>query len=118
MRRKQIETFVVICLFLVILGRVNRSWNEVYAAAGLALLGLAWKDFREAVHWLWMKLAEVMGLITGKILLTLIFILMVIPLSFFAKKRGKLNIRMKPGGASYFKELNHIYTQKDLENPW
>lgn len=118
MKRKQIETIIVIGAFLLVLARINKSWNFVYADTALLILGFSWKWFRENVHFLWMKLAEALGYVSGKILLSVVFILFVIPLSFFAKLRGKLNIQLKPGGDSYFKTRNHLFTKKDLENLW
>lgn len=118
MKRKQIETILVIAAFLLILAKINKSWNFVYVSAGILILGFAWKLFRENLHWLWMKLAEAMGYVSGKILLSVVFIIIVIPLSFFAKLRGKLNIKLKAEGDSYFTIRNHIFTKEDLENPW
>ena len=118
MKRKQIETIIVIAAFLLILAKINKSWNFVYASAILLILGFAWKWFRENLHWLWMKLAEAMGFVSGKILLSVVFIIIVIPLSFIAKLRGKLSMKLKPGGDSYFTIRNHTFIKKDLENPW
>jgi Saxitoxin biosynthesis operon protein SxtJ len=117
-KQKHIETIIVICAFLLILARINKSWSFVYAAVGLLILGFTWRRFRENLHWLWMKLAEAMGFVSGKILLTVVFVFVVIPLSFFARLRGKLNIKLKPVGNSYFKLRNHTFTKDDLQNPW
>ena len=118
MKRKHVETILVIAAFLLILARINKSWNFVYAAVILLILGFSWKWFRENLHWLWMMLAEAMGFVSGKILLSVVFIIIVIPLSFFAKLRGKLSMKLKPGGESYFIIRNHRFTKEDLENPW
>jgi hypothetical protein len=118
MKRKHVETIIVICAFLLLIGRINRSWNYVYIASVVAILSFTWKWFRENVHWLWMKLAEAMGFVTGKILLTVVFIIVVIPLSFFAKLRGKLNMNLKSGRETYFKTRNHNFAKEDLEHPW
>ncbi len=118
MKKKHIETIIVICAGMLVLGRLYRSWNYVYISGGLAVLGFSWKWFRENLYRAWMKIAEALGFISGKILLTIVFVIVVIPLSFLAKWRGKLSIRLKPGGGSYFKERNHTYNKSDLHNPW
>ena len=118
MKRKHVETIIVIAAFLLILAKINKSWNLVYAAGILLILGFSWKWFRENLHLLWMKIAEAMGYVSGKILLSIVFIIVVIPLSFFAKLRGKINMKLKPGGDSYFTTRNHLFIKKDLENPW
>jgi hypothetical protein len=117
-RRKQIEKLVVVALFLLVLGRWRRNWNYAYAALAILLAGLAWKGFAEGLRIAWMKLGEGLGYVFGKVLLTLVFLLMVIPLSVFARLTGRLNIRLRPGGKTYFKERNHLYVKEDFENPW
>ena len=117
-KKKHIETLLVICLFLVFLGRLYRSWNFLYVALGISVLGLLWKRFRELVHWWWMKLAEIMGYCTGKILLSIVFVLVVIPFSFLARLRGKISLRLKAGADTYFIQRNHQYLPKDFDHPW
>jgi hypothetical protein len=117
-RRKQLETLLVIVLFLLVIARWQRSWNFVYIAAALAVLGLAWKDFAEKLHIGWMKLAEGMGLVTGKVLLSLLFFGLLVPLSFFAKRSRKLNIRLKAGEKTGFRVRNHTFVPEDFESPW
>jgi hypothetical protein len=117
-RRKQIETLVVIALFLLVLARLHRSWTYAYIAAGLLALGLVWKDFADKLHIGWMKLAEGLGFVTSKILLTLLYFLLLLPLSVFAKRSRKLNIRLKAGEKTGFRDRDHTFVKEDLENPW
>ncbi|HZE86197.1 MAG TPA: SxtJ family membrane protein [Puia sp.] len=117
-RRKQIEALAAIALFLLVLGRWQRSWNYVWAAAAIFLLGLLWKDFAEMLRAGWMKLAEGLGFVSGKIILTVVYFLVLIPIAIFARRSGKLNIRLNPDGRMGFKVRNHRYAKEDLENPW
>jgi hypothetical protein len=107
-----------IALFLVVLGRWQRSWNYVWVAAAVFLLGLVWKDFSEVLRAGWMKLAEGMGFVSGKVVLTLVYFLVLIPVAFFAKRSGKLNIRLKPDERWGFRVRNHRFVKEDFENPW
>jgi predicted membrane protein len=118
MKRKHVETIIVICVFLLLLARLNRSLNYVYASLGIALMGFLWKWFREKLYWAWMKLAEILGFISGKILLTIVFVLIVIPVALFARKRKKISMQLKPGKESYFINRDHTYTKEDIDNPW
>jgi hypothetical protein len=118
MKRKHIETIVVICLFLALLARIYRSWNLVYIAAGVALASLCSKWFREKLYWAWMKLAEILGFISGRILLTIVFVLIVIPLSFFTRRKKKLDMKLEGGKDSYYTGRDHRYEKKDFERPW
>lgn len=117
-RRKQIEALAAIALFLLVLARWQRSWTFVWIAGAIFLLGLVWSGFAEMLRAGWMKLAEGMGFVSGKIILTLVFFVVLLPVAFFAKRAGKLNIRLKPDGRPGFKVRDHRYVKDDLENPW
>jgi hypothetical protein len=117
-RRKQIEALAAIALLLLIIGRWERSWYWVFAAGAVFASGVLWRDFAEVLRRGWMKLAEGIGFVTGKILLFLVFVLILIPVAVYARRSGKLNIRIKKDGQTGFKERNHLYGKKDFENPW
>lgn len=117
-RRKQLEALGAIALLLVLVARWQRSWYYVYAAAAILLAGLAWKEFAEVLRRYWMKLGEALGFVTGKVLLTIVYILIVLPLSFFARRSGKLSIRLKGGAKTNFKYRAHVYGEEDFRNPW
>jgi hypothetical protein len=116
--RKQAESVLAILLLLLIIARWQRSWYFVYAAGGVLLLAFAWPRAAEWLSVYWMKLGKLIGLVTGKILLFLIFLFIVIPLSFFVRWRGKLDMRMHPGKETNFKERDHVFVPDDLKEPW
>ena len=102
---------IVLCWF-------KKSNYFLVAAVVIGLAGALLPVTAKAIHWVWMKFAEGLGFVTGKILLTLIFILLVIPLGWITGKIGKSSVRLKTGGKSYFTDRNHTYIKEDLENPW
>ena len=63
-------------------------------------------------------LAAGLGIVVGSTILTLIFVIIVIPLGWLTGKAGKSSIVLKPSGNTYYKERNHTYKKEDLENPW
>jgi hypothetical protein len=116
----------------------ERSWETVLAIV-LGLTALYWFKRRDAlllsalligvcalfvpavatgIHWFWTKLSQILGDISGKILLTLIYFVVLLPLSLLARWSGKISIRKKPGGDTHFKERNHTYTKEDIIHPW
>ncbi len=71
------------------------------------------------IHWAWMKLAHVMGFIMSKVLLTIVYVVVLLPLSILAKAFGSKNgVRLKPGIGSYFIDRNFTYTKESMENVW
>jgi hypothetical protein len=67
----------------------------------------------------WFKLAEVLGKINGAILLTVIFLVVLVPVALLARlnKKDALALKRNRSG-SLFHERNHKFEAKDLENVW
>ena len=115
-REKVNETLLVISTGLLVLFFIFKLNGFVIAAAVIGVLGLASKWAGDKIAWLWMKLSEVLGYVNGRILLSLIFFLFLVPIAFLSRlSRGNtLQLKKKPEG-SYFSDRNHSYVSKDLE---
>ena len=68
---------------------------------------------------LWLKLGELLGFISSRILLTIIYYLFLFPIALLSGIfRGDfLNIKKKPVDSAY-KIRNHQFHADDLKNPW
>jgi len=119
-RIKSLETILVLVLASgVIYWWFGRSPYLLLIAGILILTGLFIPPLAAIIHRGWMKLAEGIGYVMSKVVLTLVFVLVLVPLSFIARVFRKNNtIRMKPGGNSYYKKRNYTYTKENLENVW
>lgn len=118
MKRKDIGSVIVVSLFLAVLGYLKKLNWLIYTGILMGILGILWRSFGEMLHLLWMKLGETLGAVTSRIILFLLFFLVLVPVSFFAKRFGKLSMKLKPEGKTFFKQVDHLYTKHDLENPW
>lgn len=112
------ESIAALLLALLLIGRWQRLWIYVVVAGCLLLLCLVWPGFARLVATAWMKFGRAIGAVTGRVLLCIIFIFIVIPIGFVARWRGKLHIRLKPSGQTNFEVRNHQYMEADLKNPW
>ena len=117
-RSKELETILVLVLALGVLYWLNKKTYLLTAAFITGLSGLLIPVVAKTIHWLWMKLAEGLGFVMSKVILTLIFVVIVIPFGWMTRKAGKSSVKLKPGGNSYYIEKNHTYTAEDLENLW
>ncbi len=116
-KSKKTETLLVIVLGLVFLYWVKR-WNGLLAAAlVIGLAGLLFPVVATAIHWFWTKLSLLMGAVSGKVLLTIVYVVVLLPMALISRVMGKQTVRMKRGG-NYWKDRNHTYTKADLEHPW
>lgn len=93
----------------------NPWW--LLAALVTGVIGLLFKKPAEKICLLWEKLTTVIGSVMNKVILTVVFIFILIPLSFLSKTFKR---RTASGGigSSYFKDRNTTYTKENLENTW
>lgn len=117
-RDKVLETILVLTLAGIVLFWIFHSRYFLIGGFVIGVSGLMSNFLAEKIHWFWMKLAHVLGQVTSKILLTIIYIVVVLPLAFFSRLAGKSSIQLKSKSTSYFKERNFTYTKESLEKMW
>lgn len=117
-REKNLETILVLCLALIVFYLIFHIKVLLTFALLIGFLGV-FSDFMAAkITWLWLKIAEVMGLVVSKILLSLVFFLFLTPLAFLMKLSGKGSMKIKKEQSSMFDNCNHTYKPVDMENIW
>jgi hypothetical protein len=116
-RSKVLETMLAFMIMLGILFWVTNNPWLLLAALLLGVIALLFKKLAEMICLLWSKLTHVIGLVVNKIVLTIVFIFILIPLSFLSKAFRKRTVDGRMG-SSYFKDRNAAYTKEHLENIW
>lgn len=117
-REKQLEVVLVICLGLTVLFFITK--NKYLLMASLAL-GIAGVTFPKAVYWtafLWLKLGEVLGSVSSKIILSLIYFLVLVPIAFVAKLTKRDTSFTAAKKETYYHNRTHRFSPRDLENTW
>lgn len=116
---ERVKAQLVIVTGLVVLYFIFKSVYWLYAAAAVGLLSLFIPAVGNGIVWLWFKLAEVLGAINGKIILTVVFWVFLLPIALLYRLSAKnpLSIR-RSKEASLYHERNHLYTKEDLEQTW
>lgn len=117
-REKQLETCLVIATGLMVIWYFTRKDALIYAAIAVGLIGAFVPALAKWVHWAWYKLAEGMGWVMSKVILTLVFYLFLFPISILYRLSNKDLLQLKRKTKGYWTERNHAYTAKDLENMW
>jgi hypothetical protein len=117
-RGKALETIVVLSLAsLIAYLKFDLNWL-LYVSISLLLLSLVSKKFTIMVGKGWHSFSCFFGTIMNYIILFLIFYFFLIPLSFFQRLTGKNQILKKKSNETHFYHRNHLFTKKDIENPW
>lgn len=90
-----------------------------YVIVGIAIMSALFKFFASWLATLWMAFGMLLGKINGAILLTLVYFLILTPLSWL-KKVFSPSTTFKPlkEGDTRFINRDHTYSEKDIQHPW
>lgn len=95
----------------------RKEWMLV--PVGTVFIGFLIGPVGEYIHLAWMMIAKVLGYINSRILLTVSFFLILTPVAVVARMMKKTNFRISADKAdSLFITRNHLYSKKDLAQPW
>ena len=118
-KSEKLKAQLVIITGLLVLYFIFNATAFIYSATILGVLFLVIPKTGDWIVWLWFKIAEILGWINSRILLTLIFYLFLVPVAFVYRFFNKDPLSLKPGGRkTMFKTRNHSYKKEDLENMW
>ena len=108
-------TAVFLLLFLF-LG--NKLW--CYIALGFCFFSLLVPAGLRLFAWIWYSLSQCLGSIVLKIILTISFIFLVLPVGLCQRLFGRNSMGLKDwhGKGSLLHDRNYTYSKKDFEKTW
>lgn len=122
MKQKNPNTALTVLTILVGLLIVNYFAKKeliLWIAIGIGVLSVLSSWIRNTIHFLWMKLADILGLIIPKIILGLVFFLIVTPLGIFSRWLSpKEQLILKNDSNSTFFETKKRFEKSFFEKPW
>ena len=117
-RIKGLESIIVISLaLLVVTLRFHIDW-PIYAAITLLCITLISKKLTILIGTFWFAFSHYFGMVMNYIIMFFIFYLILTPLAFFQRLSGTNHILKKRQSNSYFRARNHLFSFKDIKNPW
>lgn len=118
-KSKVLETILVLVLACGVFYWFSKNNYLLLAAAIIGGVGLFIPAAARGIHWAWMKLAQGMGYVMSKVILSIVFFVFMIPIAALSRLFTKnKTVQMKAGAPSYFKERNFTYNKESLENVW
>lgn len=90
-------------------------------AIAVLVLCMAWPTFFRPMASFWFGLSHIMGTVMSKVLLTVLFFLVVVPMSFLRRMAGKdaMQRRMwRKEGTSCMTVRNHTFSAEDMKKPF
>jgi len=120
LRIQELETLMVFALFFVVLALVMRRIYFVYFAMVMLVIGLFIRPLARIVTKIWLTIAEVLGSINSRIVLTLVFYFFLTPIAFVCRRfyKNPLNAQLSQKTRSHFNIREHTYARDDLERMW
>ena len=109
---------VLICLLITYFANISAglSWAII-----VLLIVMVWPPFFKPWAWFWFGLSTILGMMTSRIFLTILFFGMIFPIGLVRRLGGadafKLKI-FKTGDDSVFIIREHQFTPADLEHPY
>lgn len=93
----------------------------VFAAMAALLLGMVWPSAMRPFAIFWFGLAHALGNVMSRVLLTVVWLALVVPVGLVRRMMGKDSMRLKEwrnGDGSVFVTRDHKYGSEDLQNPY
>jgi membrane protease YdiL (CAAX protease family) len=116
---RAVETCLVIATGMLVIYLLHPAKALIYAAIALGVVGAFLPSIAKWVDWAWYKLAEGMGWVMSKVMLSVVFFVILFPIALLSRFFGKKDsLQLKKKSGSYWTERNHSYEAKDLENVW
>ena len=117
-REKNIETCLVLATALVIFYCFNGAIYMLYGAIVFGVIGLFFDTIAGWITKAWYKLAEMMGFVMSKVLLSIVFFAVLFPIAMLYRLFNKDSLQLKRSDDTYWVKRAHTFTKKDLENTW
>jgi hypothetical protein len=91
----------------------------LYAAVGIGVSSLMFDSVADLILKGWMKLAEVLGYINTRILMTLVFFIFLTPFALLQRLLSRKNyLSLKDSEETVFHTRDHQYQPEDFDNIW
>ena len=112
------ESTLVVVLLCIVGYHFTSSPYFLLAAFVLGFLGLLIPSLAQGIDFVWGKLLGYVGWVNSRVLLSLIFFVILMPLSFVYRLFNRDSLGLKKNSTSYFKVRNKTFEARDLEHPW
>lgn len=115
------DTGLALVLVLLIIGHFRDKPALMLPAIGILLLSMTFPLVFSPLAWMWFGLSRILADIVSRALLTLLFLVVVIPVALIRRLFGADPMRLKAwknSGDSVLKERDHTFSAEDLERPY
>jgi Saxitoxin biosynthesis operon protein SxtJ len=115
------DTGMALVLLFLLIAASRKKEGYLYIAMALHVINMIKPQVYQPFAVIWLGLSDLMGAIMSRVLLSIVFFLVVTPISLIRRILGKDSLRLrafKAGTGSAMVERNHLFVGEDLERPY
>jgi|ERR1700733_15937318 Saxitoxin biosynthesis operon protein SxtJ len=115
------DTGMAVVLLLLLVDVRGKHGRFLLAAIALQVLNMTVPQIYRPIAVLWLGLSDLLGAVVSKILLSIVFFVIVVPIGVLRRLAGKDSLKLrafKAGQDSVMVERNHTFIGRDLERPF
>lgn len=120
-RKKLSDAGMALVLILLLVGFFSKNALYYQVAIPVLLLNMAVPRIYFPFAWVWYSFSNLMGLGVSRILMTIIYVVLVIPIGVFRRITGKDGLGLgafRKASVSVMKHRDHTFVPEDLERPY
>lgn len=120
-KKQASDTGMAMVLILLLVGLFSENNLYFKIAIPVLIVNMTIPMFFYPFAIAWLGFSQLLGTVVSKIVLTVVYIIMVIPLGLFRRLIGKDTLQLrdfKKDNGSVMKTRNFVFTSKDIENPF
>jgi hypothetical protein len=116
---KPIETMLVLAMGCLLVNVVFHWKAALWLSFGFGGIGIFSGYLSDRIAWVWMRLARMLGWITNGLLLSVVFLVVVVPVALFRRMLKKDGMTyFDKSATSNFVSRDHMFAKEDLEKTW
>lgn len=112
------QTILVITLGFIGLSFLFKTEILMYIGIGIGVIAALVPVTAPYISLAWYKLGEALGWVNGKILLSVVFFIFLVPMGMIYRWTKKNALNRKDSEPTLFKVRDHQFTAKDIQDPW
>lgn len=115
------DTGMAAVLVLLLLGFFLKNTNCYNIAIPVLLINMIYPRIFIPLAKIWLSISEILGWVMSRIILSVIYVILVVPVGLFRRLMGLDNLQLKKfkrGKGSVMKDRDYKFSSKDVENPY
>ena len=115
------DTGMAVVLILLLVGLFTQNDTYYKIAIPVLVVNMTFPKFFYPFAILWLGFSQILGTIVSKVILSIVFIVMIIPVGLMRRLLGKDTLKLfefKKTNSSVMKSRDVYFTSEDIEKPY